>query len=36
MEIFFKKLGSEFGIEWTTIRDESASLGNITYKSLFE
>jgi hypothetical protein len=36
MEVLVKELGSEFRVEWTTVRDESASLGNITSKSLLK
>jgi len=36
MEVLVKELGSEFRVEWTTVRDESASFGNITCKSLLQ
>jgi hypothetical protein len=36
MEVLIKKLGSEFRVEWTAVRYESASFGNITSKSLLE
>jgi hypothetical protein len=36
VEVLIEELGTEIGIEWTTIRDESASLGNISYQSLFQ
>jgi len=36
MEVFIKELGSEFRVEWSAVRDESTSFGNITSKSLLE
>lgn len=33
MEVFIKKLGSELGVEWSTVRDESACFGDISDKS---
>lgn len=36
MEVLVKKLRSEVGIEWSTVRDESTSLGTISYQSLLE
>ena len=36
VEVFVKQFRSEFKIEWTTVWYKSASLGNITSKSLFQ
>jgi hypothetical protein len=36
VEVLIKELGSELRVEWTTVRDEGASFGNITGKSLLQ
>ena len=33
VEVFIKELLSELSVEWSAVRDESASLGDISYKS---
>jgi hypothetical protein len=36
VEVLVKKFGSEFRVEWSTVRYESTGFGYITSKSLFE